>query len=112
MKLQFFTEELFLKTINNIEKQLRADDLNRRAMDIVFKDIEPYDNTALFEAIMSVMQHQLAIAGWGFPKGLCPIEYFCHELDFGKKENTLITINNVTYNLKTAKDLWQLINNL
>ena len=103
-----FTKELFIETINEIEKQHNHD---RKCSD-AFKVLLPNDYTSVYAnhwlqnqllKILQIAMKDNNRDGW--------IEYWMLELDFGRKwEKNKIINKNKYITLKTAEDLWELLN--
>ena len=79
----FFTEELFVQTIEVLQKQETKDRLNAKSVQSAMGEdsmVMPYDNHLLNNQLLLLLQSQFPpLNGW------CDIEYFMHELDYGEK---------------------------
>lgn len=103
-----FTKDMFIKAINEIEKQYNHD---RKCSD-AFKVILPndytsnYDNHWLQNQLVEILQIAM---NDNHKESL--IEYFMWELDFGRnwKEDS-IKIDGKNVKLQNANDLWDLLN--
>jgi hypothetical protein len=103
-----FTKELFIETINEIEKQHRHDSKCSEAFRVILPHdyVSNYANHYLLNQLVKILKiamddnHQ---DSW--------IEYFMWELDFGAKYSIgCVKIHNEDFELKTASDLWNLLN--
>jgi len=103
-----FSRNLFIETINEIEKQHRHDSKCSEAFRVILPNdyISNYANHWLQNQIVKVLQ--LAMNdnhkdSW--------IEYYMWELDFGLKYSKgCVKIKGKDFELKTASDLWELLN--
>ncbi|WP_339145006.1 hypothetical protein, partial [Croceitalea sp. MTPC5] len=103
-----FSKELFIKTINEIEKQHRHDIKCSEAFRVILPNdyISNYANHWLQNQLVKVLQlamndnHKYS---W--------IEYYMWELDFGLKYSKgCVEIKGNDFELKSASDLWDLLN--
>lgn len=103
-----FSKDLFIETINEIEKQHRHDTKCSEAFRVILPNdyISNYANHWLQNQLIKVLQ--LAMNdnhshSW--------IEYYMWELDFGLKYSKgFVQIQKKDFELKTASDLWDLLN--
>ncbi|NCN86754.1 hypothetical protein GW932_02885 [archaeon] len=103
-----FSKDLFIKTIDEIEKQHRHDFKCSEAFRVILPNdyVSNYANHWLQNQLVKILQ--LAMNdnhkhSW--------IEYYMWELDFGLKYTKgCVKIHNKDFELKTASDLWDLLN--
>lgn len=103
-----FSKDLFIETINEIEKQHRHDSKCSEAFRVILPNdyISNYANHCLKNQLIKVLQ--LAMNdnhnhSW--------IEYYMWELDFGLKYSKgCVKIQKKDFELKNASDLWDLLN--
>jgi len=103
-----FSRELFIETINEIEKQHRHDSKCSEAFRVILPNdyISNYTNHWLQNQLVKVLK--LAMNdnhkdSW--------IEYYMWELDFGLKYSKgCVKIQENDFELKSASDLWDLLN--
>lgn len=103
-----FTKDMFIKAINEIEKQYNHD---KKCLE-AFKVILPNDYTSGYDnhwlqnqliEILKIAMNDNHKNSW--------IEYYLWELDFGKKWTKYsIEIKGKSFKLKNAYDLWDLLN--
>jgi hypothetical protein len=79
------TKELFIESIEALEKQYRWDEECNQMLEKVFQDSSMlfYDNHYLSNHLLKILQvefNDLTAHSW--------IEYFCYERDFGKKKGS------------------------
>lgn len=106
------SKELFIETINSIEKQLKFDWENSDKLNAVYNSmfIEPYDNGLLLNQLLKILNYNFDIDNDKCENGT-DIEYFIYELDFGKKyTDGCYSIHDENISLATAEDLWNLLN--
>lgn len=103
-----FSRELFIETINEIEKQHRHDYKCSEAFKVILPNdyTSNYANHWLHNQLVKVLKtamndnHQHS---W--------IEYYIWEIDFGLKYfKGCVQIHGKDFELKTASDLWVLLN--
>ena len=103
-----FSKELFIETINEIEKQHRHDSKCSEAFRVILPNdyISNYANHWLQNQLVKVLQIAMNDNykhSW--------IEYYMWELDFGSKYyKGCVKIQGKDFELKTASDLWDLLN--
>ena len=103
-----FSKELFIETINEIEKQHRHDSKCSEAFRVILTNdyISNYANHWLQNQLVKLLQIAMNDNhkhSW--------IEYYMWELDFGSKYSKgCVKIQNKDFELKTASDLWDLLN--
>jgi len=103
-----FSKDLFIETINEIEKQHRHDSKCSEAFRVILPNdyISNYANHFLQNQLVKVLQIAMNDNhkdSW--------IEYYMWELDFGLKYSKgCVKIQCKEYELKTASDLWDLLN--
>lgn len=98
------SRELFIETIDAIEKQFKHDEECEKAIKILFKDGQGfYDYSEVLLALEQVLklefndQHK---DSW--------IDYFIYELDFGKKwTKNSITDKGVSIKMRNAGELYE-----
>lgn len=101
-------KKLFIETIEAIESQYRHDQECSKAFSVILPDdhISLYDNhklTSQLSKLVKVAMNDDHDESW--------IEYFMWELDFGKNYSKgCIIIDGIDFKLKTAEDLWDLLN--
>lgn len=103
-----FSKELFVETINEIEKQHRHDSKCSEAFKVILPNdyTSNYDNHWLQNQLVKVLQIAMNDNhkdSW--------IEYYMWELDFGhkwKKDN--VKVKGKNFKLQNAYDLWDLLN--
>ncbi|WPZ08764.1 hypothetical protein [Roseivirga spongicola] len=100
------TKELFIETINQIEKQHKHDSKCSEAFRVILPDdyISCYNNEPLRSQLLKLVK--LAMndeqTGW--------IEYFIWELDFGKDyKEGMVQMEGENITLKTPSDLWEFL---
>jgi hypothetical protein len=102
------SKELFIESIGAIEKQKIHDRKCSDAFRVILPHdyVSGYDNSCVVEQLIKVLK----IATNDNHKDSW-IDYFIWELDFGNlyKEGC-VTINDKNFTLKTASDLWDLLN--
>ena len=103
-----FSKELFIETINALEKQHRHDVKCSEAFRVILPNdyISNYNNHWLQNQLVNILQIAMndnVAHSW--------IEYFIWELDFGLKYSKgCVKIQDKDFELKTASDLWDLLN--
>jgi len=103
-----FTKEMFVKTINEIEKQHRHDCKCSEAFKVLLPNdyTSGYDNHCLQNKLVEILQIAMNDNhkdSW--------IEYFMWELDFGRKwVKDTIKVEGKYFKLQSADDLWDLLN--
>ncbi|MCO5250760.1 MAG: hypothetical protein M9949_04975 [Candidatus Kapabacteria bacterium] len=103
-----FTKELFIETINEIEKQHRHDQKCSEAFETILSIgniVSNYDNHYLQNQLVKIIQIAMNDNdehSW--------IEYFMWELDFGNGYfEGCVILGDRCFELKTASDLWDLL---
>ena len=102
-----FTKDMFIKAINEIEKQYNHDRKCAEAFKVLLPNdyTSGYDNHWLQNQLIEILKIAMNDAhkdSW--------IEYYLWELDFGRKwEKDSIKINGKNFKLQTACDLWDLL---
>lgn len=107
-------KDLFIKSIEAIEKQCRHDESGAKKLGEVYSSAFDanllYDNHHLHNALMEILQVQMQ------DTELCRfgqswIEYFCWELDFGRKNDKMKATNADGSNipLGNAGELWDFL---
>ena len=102
-----FTKDLFMKTIDAIEKQHEHDCKCSEAFKVILPNdfISNYDNYLLQNQLVEILQiamndHHLS---W--------IEHYMWELDFGRSwEKGNVTVGGKDFPLQNVHDLWALLN--
>lgn len=103
-----FTKDLFIETINEIEKQHRHDSECSEAFTVILPNdyVSYYDNHYLQNQLVKIIQIAMNDNhkhSW--------IEYYMWELDFGSNRKTgKIELNGKKFKLQNASDLWDLLN--
>lgn len=95
------TEDIFIETIEALEEQRRIDQKCHEAFTVILPNdyVSGYDNSILFKQLIKLIDKD----DW--------VDYFVWELDFGKNyEEGMIKIHGENFELRTAKDLFKLIN--
>lgn len=103
-----FSKELFIETIDAIKKQYLHDSKCSKAFQTILPNdhISSYVNHYLENQLVKILQ----IVMNDNPKDSW-IEYFIWELDFGSKYSKgSVKIQGKNFKLKTASDLWDLLN--
>ena len=100
------TKELFIETINQIEKQHKHDSKCSEAFSVILPNdyISCYNNEHLREQLLKLLK--LAMndeqTEW--------IEYFIYELRFGKAyKEGMVKMEGENITLKTPSDLWEFL---
>lgn len=106
-----FTKQLFIDTINAIQIQRERDIDNADKLGDIFDSyVMPYDNGELYDQLLAIMYYNFDMDNESQIYNN-DIEYFIWELDFGKKYRPgCYTINGNPVTLKTAEDLWDVLN--
>lgn len=102
------TKDLFVESINAIEKQLMHDEGYVAAMSSFHKGTRPapYNNSAIIDQLIKIVQ--IATNDFGEHSW---IDYFIWELDSGKKyRDGCVVIQGNNFELTNAKQLWDLLN--
>ena len=103
-----FSKELFIETINEIEKQYKHDSKCSEAFRVILPNdyISNYANHWLQNQLVKILQIAMNDNhkhSW--------IEYYMWEIDFGLKYSKgCVKIQDKDFELKTASDLWDLLN--
>lgn len=103
-----FSKELFVETINEIEKQHRHDSKCSEAFKVILPNdyTSNYDNHWLQNQLVKVLQIAMNDNhkdSW--------IEYYMWELDFGRKwKKDSVKVKGKNFKLQNAYDLWDLLN--
>lgn len=95
------TEELFIETIEALEEQRRIDQKCHEAFTVILPNdyVSGYNNAAIFKQLIKLIDKD----DW--------VDYFVWELDFGRKyEEGMVRIHGEDFKLRTAKDLYKLVN--
>lgn len=109
-------KELFIKSIEAIEKQALHDEAVAKKLGEVYAPAFDanllYDNHHLSNALMEILQVQMddiVVCKYGQSW----IEYFCFELDFGRKNDKLKATNadGTDIPLNNAAELWDFLEN-
>jgi len=104
------TKELFIKSIEALQKQYEHDKKCSEALQVVFSAAFSsnlsYNNRFVNNVLLEILQIQMEDNhkdSW--------IEYYCFELDFGKENNRLKVYgrDKKEIPLKTPEDLWNLL---
>lgn len=103
-----FTKDLFIETINEIQKQHDND----RKCSEAFKVILPNDHTSNYDnhwlqnqliKVLQIAMNDNHENSW--------IEYYLWELDFGRKwKEGSIKVNSKNFKLQNVHDLWDILN--
>lgn len=103
-----FTKELFIETMNEIKKQHAHDLKCSDAFEVILPSdfVTVYDNHWIHNQLVKILK----VAFRDDHKDSW-IEYYMWELDFGKEwKKDSITVKGKSVKLKTAEDLWELLN--
>lgn len=101
------TKELFVSTINSIQKQLEIDRKNSSMLQEMFPDDRiycGYNNSELFNALNKILKESMKDKhDW--------IYYFMYELDFGEKyRNGMVKVSDGSIiNLSNAERLYEFL---
>ena len=101
------TKELFVSTINSIQKQIEIDRKNSSILQEMFPDDSiycGYNNSELFNALNKILKESMKDEyDW--------IDYFMYELDFGKKyyDGCVLDKDKSIINLSTAENLYEFL---
>lgn len=101
------TKELFIETIEAIEKQYRHDRECADAFKVILPNdhVSCYDNHYLNNQLIKLLQ-----IGMDDNHKHSWIDYYIWELDFGKKyKKGDVKVHNEDFNLVSASDLWDLL---
>jgi hypothetical protein len=102
------SKELFIESINEIEKQYNHDQKCSEAFKVILPDdfITSYDNSFLLNQLLKILKISMNDNhkhSW--------IEYFIYELDFGRNwKKDCVLVHGENFNLKNPNDLWDLLN--
>lgn len=98
------SKELFIESINEIEKQLIHDrNCNKAFQTILPNDyVSGYDNNLILNQLIKLLKSSVGDEyGW--------IDYFIYDLDFGRDYvPSKVSIAGKPFILKTPEDLWTL----
>jgi len=100
-----FTKELFVETMDVIEKQYRHDFKCSEAFKVIlpFDHVSTYVNHYTTDQLIKILKIAM--------NDSYDIRYFIHDLDFGKKYYPgCIKIDGKNFELKSSSDLWDLLN--
>ena len=101
------TKELFIATINSIQKQIEIDRKNSSMLQEMFPDDSiycGYNNSELFNALNKILKESMKDEyDW--------IDYFMYELDFGEKyyDGCVLDKDKSIINLSTAENLYEFL---
>ena len=101
------TKELFIATINSIQKQLEIDRKNSSMLQEMFPDDSiycGYNNSELFNALNKILKESMKDEyDW--------IDYFMYELDFGEKyyDGCVLDKDKSIIDLSTAENLYEFL---
>ena len=99
------TKELFIKSIESLQKQYEHDDKCADAFAVILPNdyTSLYDNHWLFNTIVEILVTETNDKdGW--------IDYFIYEIEFGTSwEEGMVTLHGKDIKLQTAEDLWSII---
>lgn len=100
-------KELFVSTINSIQKQIEIDRKNSSMLQEMFPDDSiycGYNNSELFNALNKILKESMKDEyDW--------IDYFMYELDFGKKyyDGCVLDKDKSIIDLSTAENLYEFL---
>ena len=100
-------KELFIDTINSIQKQIEIDRKNSSMLQEMFPDDSiycGYNNSELFNALNKTLKESMKDEyDW--------IDYFMYELDFGKKyyDGCVLDKDKSIIDLSTAENLYEFL---
>ena len=100
-------KELFIDTINSIQKQIEIDRKNSSILQEVFPDDSiycGYNNSELFNALNKILKESMKdVYDW--------IDYFMYELDFGEKyyDGCVLDKDKSIIDLSTAENLYEFL---
>ncbi len=100
-------KELFVSTINSIQKQLEIDRKNSSMLQEMFPDDSiycGYNNSELFNALNKILKESMKDEyDW--------IDYFMYELDFGEKyyDGCVLDKDKSIIDLSTAENLYEFL---
>ena len=101
------TKELFVSTINSIQKQIEIDRKNSSMLQEMFPDDSiycGYNNSELFNALNKILKESMKDKyDW--------IDYFMYELDFGEKyyDGCVLDKDKSIIDLSTAENLYEFL---
>ena len=101
------TKELFIATINSIQKQIEIDRKNSSMLQEMFPDDSiycGYNNSELFNALNKILKESMKDEyDW--------IDYFMYELDFGEKyyDGCVLDKDKSIIDLSTAENLYEFL---
>ena len=101
------TKELFIATINSIQKQIEIDRKNSSMLQEMFPDDRiycGYNNSELFNALNKILKESMKDKyDW--------IDYFMYELDFGEKyyDGCVLDKDKSIIDLSTAENLYEFL---
>ena len=101
------TKELFIATINSIQKQIEIDRKNSSILQEMFPDDSiycGYNNSELFNALNKILKESMKDEyDW--------IDYFMYELDFGEKyyDGCVLDKDKSIIDLSTAENLYEFL---
>ena len=101
------TKELFIATINSIQKQIEIDRKNSSMLQEMFPDDSiycGYNNSELFNALNKILKESMKDKyDW--------IDYFMYELDFGEKyRNGMVKVSDGSIiDLSNAEKLYEFL---
>ena len=102
-----FSKDLFIKTIDAIEKQYDHDRKCSEAFKVILPNdfISNYDNHLLQNQLIEILQIAMK------DNHLSWIEHYMWELDFGRSwEKGNVTVGGKDFPLQNVHDLWALLN--
>mgnify|MGYP001031021408 CR=1 FL=1 len=100
------TKDLFISSVTALKTQFEKDEKCVEAFDVIlpYDNISGYDNSVLIDAFINLLKECVNDTNdW--------IDYFVWELDFGRDyTDGCVRINGKDVPLRTAEDLWNIIN--
>jgi hypothetical protein len=102
------TKELFIESIEALEKQYKWDEECNQMLEKVFQDSSMlfYDNHYLSNQLLKILQVE-----FNDENALSWIEYFCYERDFGKKKGSdkSVQVGNRYVKFSTPENLYDFL---
>jgi len=101
------TKELFVDTINQIQKQVERDSKCSEAFKTLLPNdyVSGYDNSVLYNQIIKILQTIM-----NDDKHNSWIDYYIWELNFGEKyKDGFVILNGIHHELITPEDLYELL---
>jgi len=107
-------KELFISSIDALREQADYDSKLADALSEAYSSfVGTYNNGKLFNQTILLLR-DATNAPFHEELNMCDIEYFCYELDFGRKyiKGSVIGSSGQIVPLATTEDLWNLLNRI